>query len=394
MHIQNRFWGTTLLVSGTTIGAGMLALPLSIHGLGLVWGSIVLAFFWLVMTGAAFMGLKVALSQPRTYPINRLLSVHYGPWANVLVTLVCLALFWSLLAAYLAGMTSLSFTYDSWVPFKAGQIALALGLGLMVIISLPMQWIDIINRILMIAKGGFFIALLLSLVTQINFSQLAYTVIPPFSWKSSLWAFPIFFSAFGFHGSIHSFIGYGQRQFKMLCWAFIIGGFIPLIIYLIWVWSSLGALISQAVILNTNADLGQFVQLLTRISSTPWMGFSVWGFSLLAIMTSAIGVGIGLKDLWSETLVNMIRKGFINQLVSLCLTFLLPIGIASIFPGAFVPIIRFAAIFLSFIAIIFPFMIFVKLKPNLFTYLAAILLFLVGVGIIVVELTNIFVKIS
>ena len=62
--MNSKMIGSVLLIVGTAIGAGMLALPIATAQLGFA-GSIILLFVsWFVMTGGAFLLLEVNLWMP------------------------------------------------------------------------------------------------------------------------------------------------------------------------------------------------------------------------------------------------------------------------------------------------------------------------------------------
>ncbi|WP_305846292.1 aromatic amino acid transport family protein [Photobacterium kishitanii] len=61
--------GATLLISGTMLGAGMLALPLISAGLGIYNTILLLTVLWGVMTYTGLMLLEVCLNYPEgTWP--------------------------------------------------------------------------------------------------------------------------------------------------------------------------------------------------------------------------------------------------------------------------------------------------------------------------------------
>ncbi|MFK5037172.1 aromatic amino acid transport family protein, partial [Klebsiella pneumoniae] len=61
--------------------------------------------------------------------------------------------------------------------------------------------------------------------------------------KYMLAAIPMFLTAFGFHGSVPSMVKYlGRDQPRTLRNVFIAGSLIPMGVYLLWVFNTLGAL--------------------------------------------------------------------------------------------------------------------------------------------------------
>ena len=125
-------------------------------------------------------------------------------------------------------------------------------------------------------------------------------------------------------------------------------------------------------------------------------------FSWLAIVTSFLGVGIGLYDYFLEKLklngklwFNKVKVGFV--------TFIPPIAVTIINKNVFVTALAFAAISLSILAVVFPSLISLRInnkdkidnKGNnkntkiLSSRILAILTLLIGVFIIIFEILNI-----
>ncbi|EFN01047.1 Tyrosine-specific transport protein 1, partial [Actinobacillus pleuropneumoniae serovar 12 str. 1096] len=53
--MQNKTFGSTLIVAGTTIGAGMLAMPLTSAGIGFGWTVALLIALWLLLSFGALL---------------------------------------------------------------------------------------------------------------------------------------------------------------------------------------------------------------------------------------------------------------------------------------------------------------------------------------------------
>ena len=56
---MNKTLGTTLLVSGTMIGAGMLAMPLTSAGIGFTFTVVLLVSLWVLLTYSALLFVEV-----------------------------------------------------------------------------------------------------------------------------------------------------------------------------------------------------------------------------------------------------------------------------------------------------------------------------------------------
>lgn len=65
MQVNFKAIGATLLISGTMLGAGMLALPLVSAGMGFGYACLTLFLIWMLMTYTGLMLLEVCLSFPK-----------------------------------------------------------------------------------------------------------------------------------------------------------------------------------------------------------------------------------------------------------------------------------------------------------------------------------------
>src|SRR5690349_15788542 len=101
--MNSKLIGSILLIVGTCIGAGMLALPIATAKLGFIGSIILLVAVWMVMTVGAFYILEVNLWMPQNSNLITMSRATIGPigqiisWINFLLMLYCL------LCAYIAG---------------------------------------------------------------------------------------------------------------------------------------------------------------------------------------------------------------------------------------------------------------------------------------------------
>src|SRR5579872_3346282 len=101
--MNSKLIGGVLLVVGTTIGAGILALPVATAELGF-WGSIVLLTgCWAMMTACAFLFLEVNLWLPPNSNLISMAGATLGKGGQAVVWTVYLLLLYSILSAYVAG---------------------------------------------------------------------------------------------------------------------------------------------------------------------------------------------------------------------------------------------------------------------------------------------------
>src|SRR3990167_3617578 len=99
--------GSILLIVGTSIGAGMLALPIATAQLGFMGSLILLFACWFIMTAGAFTILEVNLWLPQNSNLISMARATIGPWGQIIAWVTYLLLLYSLLCAYIAGGSDL-----------------------------------------------------------------------------------------------------------------------------------------------------------------------------------------------------------------------------------------------------------------------------------------------
>ena len=109
---QSRFIGALLIVAGTTIGAGMLALPMTSIQIGYINSCWMLVGMWALMTFTALVTLEIALKSSTadgTYGISivGLAKASFGRLGQFIAANSLFILFYALLAAYITGSSSI-----------------------------------------------------------------------------------------------------------------------------------------------------------------------------------------------------------------------------------------------------------------------------------------------
>lgn len=200
----NRTLGTTLLVSGTTIGAGMLAMPLTSAGIGFSFTILLLLALWLLLTYSALLFVEVYQTSACDAGIGTLAAQYFGKPGRIVATTVLLVFLYALLAAYITGGGSImvAFARDLWQMEVSPELAVllfTLVFGLPVVLGTRM--VDGVNRVLFVAMVVGLVAVLMTLLPKVSMDNL---MAMPIDKALIISASPVFFTAFGFHGSIPS----------------------------------------------------------------------------------------------------------------------------------------------------------------------------------------------
>lgn len=358
MH-KSKFFGSTLIIAGTALGAGMLALPLVSAKAGFFAAIILLLIIWLLMLCTGLLILEVNLAFP-AYRNNfgTMAEATLGIFGKIITWLAMLTLLYSLSAAYIAGgasvlTASLQMLFAITTPHWFNAILFTLVLGSAVFWSTKAT--DIVNRSLLSIKGLLLVATLVLLMPHVDVHKLYGTA----NGMKLIWlAAPIFLCAFGFHHIIPSLTNYVGHKPKSMQWIIIWGTTIPLLIYIFWLLVTLGVMPSTQI----HGSVGKFIHVLVGITQNKWVNTFVNGFSNIAMTTSFLGVTLGLFDFLADTFKRTNTR--IGRSQTALLTFVPPLLFALLYPQGFVIALGFAAIFVAILEVILPALMAYRLRKS------------------------------
>ena len=376
--MNQRTLGATFLIAGTTIGAGMLALPMTSANFGFKHSIILLIGMWFYMLISA--GIMVEISHGKGQSIAAIAENRLGIWASRTAATSMLVLFWSLLWCYISGGSSiLHQETGGTLPVSILVIAFAAFFGMFVIVCTRAT--DYANRFLFLTKIVIFAIIIVGLFPFMRCENL--TTITGNTQLSLYHVIPVFFTAYGFHGSVPSLITYLDGDKKNIYISLTLGSLIPLLVYIVWQTITLGIVGNN---LNGTEDPGLFISHLTTKTRHPYLSFLTNAFAFLAIATSFLGVALGLFDYVSEWFKK--RNDGKTRLKVAALTFGLPLVLALIYPNGFITALGCAAVALSFLAVVLPCLVALKEKHStsfLMNKGLVVLILLGGVIVIAIE---------
>lgn len=343
MGQHSKLLGGILLVSGTTVGAAMLALPVS-TGMAGFWPSIFLfLIYWAFMTYTAFLILEVNLWMERGDNLISMAKVTLGKWGQVFSWIIYLFLLYSLTTAYIAGSAPIvidvvkaltGFTLPEW----AGAIPLLLIFGFFVYKGT--HSVDRVNRVLMLGLVMAYAILVFFLTPHVNIQLLSH-----FDLRYVLIGVSVIATSFGFHIIIPSLVHYLDHDVAKLKRVIMIGSAIPLIVYISWEFLTLGIIpvegphgIVEGYVQGSNG-----AHLLTAFLGNSVIAMVARFFSFFAIVTSFLGVSLSLSDFLADGF--RIRKTRGGRILLYVLTFLPPLFITLVDPRAFLTALEYAGAF-------------------------------------------------
>ncbi|WP_171998170.1 tyrosine transporter TyrP [Cronobacter sp. JZ38] len=355
--MKNRTLGSIFIVAGTTIGAGMLAMPLAAAGVGFGVTALLLFMLWALMCYTALLLVEVYQHQPASTGLGTLALHYLGKPGQWLAGFSMLFLMYALTAAYISGAgellaSSLSQWLGMTITPATGVLAFTAVGGL--IVSIGTHSVDMVNRLLFTAKTVFLVVMLAMMMPHIHQANL---LTLPVEQGLAFSALPVIFTSFGFHGSVPSIVSYMKGDVRKLRLIFITGSAIPLVAYLFWQLATLGAVPSTTFmgLLATHAGLNGLLQAVRDVVASPHVELAVHLFADLALATSFLGVSLGLFDYLADMFKR--RRTVAGRAQSGLMTFAPPLAFALFYPQGFVMALGYAGVALAVLALLLPAML-------------------------------------
>ena len=348
---MNKTVGSTLLVAGTMIGAGMLAMPLTSAGIGFGFTLVLLLGLWALLTFSALLFVELYQTAESDAGIGTLAEQYFGKAGRIIATTVLIIFLYALIAAYISGGGSL---LKDLLPESFGDkvsiLLFTVIFGSFIIIGT--HSVDKINRVLFFVMLAAFAIVLILMLPEIKFNNLMAT---PIDNALIISASPVFFTAFGFHGSIPSLNKYLGGNVKALRFSILVGSAITLCAYILWQLSTHGLLTQNEFlqILKEDATLNGLVKATFAITGSNVIASAVKLFSTLALITSFLGVGLGLL----ECIEDLLKRSFnvtAGRISLGLLTFIPPLVFALFYPEGFILALGYAGQMFAFYAVVLP----------------------------------------
>lgn len=348
---MNKTIGSTLLVAGTMIGAGMLAMPLTSAGIGFGFTLVLLLGLWALLTFSALLFVELYQTAESDAGIGTLAEQYFGKTGRVIATAVLIIFLYALIAAYISGGGSL---LKDLLPESFGDkvsiLLFTVIFGSFIVIGT--HSVDKINRVLFFVMLAAFAVVLSLMLPEIKFDNLMAT---PIDNALIISASPVFFTAFGFHGSIPSLNKYLDGNVKALRISILAGSAITLCAYILWQMSTHGLLTQNEFlqILKEDATLNGLVKATLAITGSNIIAGAVKLFSTLALVTSFLGVGLGLL----ECIEDLLKRSFnisAGRISLGLMTFIPPLVFALFYPEGFILALGYAGQMFAFYAVVLP----------------------------------------
>jgi len=323
--------GGTLLVAGTSIGAGMLALPVVTAFGGFFPALLVYFLCWLFMTCTGLLFLELCLKLPPDANLVTMATTYLGRSGKIFAWILYLFLFYSLSIAYVSGGGGL---LQSWLGGEiwVSQILFVLVLGSCVYVGARM--VDRLNFALMAGLIVTYFSFVVFGLPHVNLAHLQTS-----NWNATLFALPVVFTAFSYQGIIPSLTAYLKRDARRIRIAIIGGTTIAFCIYVLWEFLILGIVPVESLLQAKELGQTAVAPLKDHVAAASISAIGQ-AFAFFAISTSFLGVTLGLIDFLADGLT-MPKKGMRKLFLAL-LTFVPPLIVSLTNPHVFILALVFA----------------------------------------------------
>lgn len=354
--MNSKLIGGVLLVVGTTIGAGMLALPVATAQLGF-WASVALLFAcWGIMTICALLFLEVNLWLPPNTNLISMAGATLGPIGQSIAWAIYLLLLYSVLSAYIAGggdlFHYLLMTSGIGIPVSVSSILFTMIFGM--VVYLGIRAVDYVNRGLMFGKMGAYLLLILLILPFITMNNLQSGEFNRIVFPTSLSVTIVAFTCLMIIPSLRT---YFNNDLKSLRLAIVLGTTIPLICYIAWDAVIMGVVPLDGVpglreMIHSASSNSDLVAALTGMLNKSHITMLAKFFTSICMATSFLSVSLSLSDFLSDGL--SVKKAGAGSILIFAATFLPPIMVVLFYPDAFIRGLHYAGLSCFILMIVFP----------------------------------------
>lgn len=330
-------FGASLLVAGTAIGGGMLALPVLTAAGGFFPATLIYLLCWLFMSATGLLFMEIVLWNKKEINIVSMAKMTLGTPGKIVAWILYLFLFYSLTIAYVSGGGSL--VEDIFEALGKHSIPQWVGPLIFVCVFAPFVAIGAkaVDRINVLLMAGLILSFLVFVV--IGIEHIEFDLLTKRSWPFAFLATPVVFTSFGFQGIVPTLTNYLDRDPNRVKKAIVLGSAIPLITYIIWEGLILGIVPSEA-LEKAHLSGHSAVSPLKNILAFPWLFRVGEFFAFFAIVTSFLGVTLGLLDFLADGL--KVEKNVQGRLLLSLLIYGPPLVFAMLNPCLFLIALHYA----------------------------------------------------
>lgn len=353
--INNRVIGGTLIVAGTCIGAGMLALPVTTAPTGFLLSLFILCCAWFFMLITGLYVLEVNLCLPKGNNYVSMTQETLGKQAAFITWALFVLLLYSLLAAYVTSGGELTEqllqgAFGKDIPAWIGPLVWTAAFSLLIFFGVKPA--DYCNRVFMVG-----LVITYSFVVVLGIKHIDIRHYQPGSAVTLFAAFPIIFTSFGYQIVVPSMSEYLDFDANKTRKVITYGSLLPLLVYGLWEAIIFGTIPahgehSLTSILHSGQATKALITVLREVYGSSFIAGAINGFVFFAIASSFLGVSLGLFDFIADS--THLAKDHRSRWMLIGLTFIPPLIYAEVYPHGFIMALSYAGIFVAILHGILP----------------------------------------
>jgi len=342
-----------LLLIGTTIGAGMLALPMVTAGAGLSNSLIFLVIMWLIMLVPAFYVLELTLAHGGGAHLVTMAKNTLGIPGVIFLWLSNCLLLYSILAAYISaggGLVShYAHDFNVRIPLALGSMIFAIVMSVFVFTGIRVT--GFVNSLFMSLKAVFFFILV---VIMFRHAKIHIPSVSSFiALRTTVLTGVV---SFGYAMIIPSLFHYLDNSVKKIKTVLYVGTVIPLLIYSLWI-LALRLLVPYSgpnglLAVSKSDSVYQLAKAISHFAKTDLALLMANGFASVCLLTTFLGASVCLSDVIADGL--RMKKSGVDGIFVYGLTYIPPLIAVLFVPKLFIMGVDYAGIFALIYLLILP----------------------------------------
>lgn len=291
-----------LLIAGTSIGGGMLALPVSTGVSGFFPSLFVMMICWMAMTATGLLLAEGSLWVPEGGHMISISGKMLGSPGKIASWILYLFISYASIVAYTAGGgMQIAEAVSVWLGIELSRTTSCILFFVIfgIIVDFGAQVVGRVNSILVFGMLGAYLLLIGTGASEVKLSNLMYS-----NWSTATIGIPFILASFSFQTIVPSMTPYLKSDPKKLRWSIIGGTTITLLVYVMWQWLVLGIVPAEGPdgliqALNEGAIATKFI---CKSSGSACLTTVAEFFGFFALVTSFLGMSLGLFDFLADGL--------------------------------------------------------------------------------------------
>lgn len=350
--------GGTMIIAGTAIGAGMLALPTISAGMWIWWSLGLMVITWLMMLLSSQAILEVNLNYNPGASFHTLVHDNLGKFWNLVNGLSVAFVLYILLYAYVSGGGSMV-VYTSVALFGYEPPKFLSGLLFAILLSGCVWWSTYaVDRFSVVMIGGMvitFIFAMSGMLGEVKTSLLLDLQNDGSSYGIFVFvAVSTYLTSFCFHASVPSLVKYFGKDPVSINKCLIYGTLIALLAYVIWIVACDGNIMRSDFkeVIAAGGNVSHLIEAASSNLNGSFLLRMLDAFAFLAVATSFLGAGLGLFDYMAD--LCGFNDSRIGRTKTMLVTFAPPIIAGMIYPDGFLLAIGWAGLAATIWSVVIP----------------------------------------